>query len=252
MSWGLRRAPRQLAAVLADGESVLAVADCVPIEVLTVGLPADDELVRTAVLTDRSLYCTVADREVVQLPFARMRELSRHGMALLFFRIDDSHATWELDDRRFAARAERRFAQHSLAAHRAWVGEQEPGGFRFHAHADLLGRLAAGTMLVDAVHDQVLLVEQLVWDSHGDRATCRAALRRLRRVHAQLQDELAALAEAAPNLSVQQHAYALIARPSPWEDGAPMAAAPDEGPTAEELAGLVSDAPAGGGPVSGR
>ena len=102
--------------MLADGESVVAVSDCVPL-----GELADEPVeatVRTAVLTDRSLYCSIGDADVVPLPFARMRELSQRGLALLFFRIDDSHATWELRDHRFAGRAERRFAQQGLLAHR--------------------------------------------------------------------------------------------------------------------------------------
>ncbi len=238
----MRRAPGQLAAALAEGESVLAVSDCVPLSEAWEGTA--DEQVRTAVLTDRALYCSVGDADVVPLPFARMRELSRRGIGLLFFRIDDSHATWELGDQRFAARAEKRFAAHGLLQHRAWVGtEREPGrepaGFRHHAHLDLLRRLAAGADLADAMLTQRDVVDRLVYDTTGDRGACRAALGRLGRVHRQLHADLVVLAEAAPSLGPAQHAMVLLTQPSPWEDVPTL----DEGPTAAELVGLTLDEP---------
>ncbi|KQS68234.1 hypothetical protein ASG41_04255 [Modestobacter sp. Leaf380] len=244
MSWVTRRAPGQLAAALADGESVVAVSDCVPLSESLEGPP--DQAVRTAVLTDRSLYCSVGDADVVPLPFTRMRELSRRGIALLFFRIDDSHATWELRDPRFAARAEKRFAAHGLAAHRSWVGTtrepgREPAAFRHQAHLDLLHRLSAGADLADAVLEQRTVVDQLVFDTTGDRAASRAAISRLAKVHRQLHADLLVLAEAAPSLALAQHAMVLLAQPSPWEG--PQLAEPDEGPSAAELAGLLPDAP---------
>ncbi len=244
MSWVTRRAPGQLAAALADGESVVAVSDCVPLsEALDV---TADQPVRTAVLTDRALYCSVGDADVVPLPFHRMRELGRRGIALLFFRIDDSHATWELRDARFAARAEKRFIAHGLVAHRGWVGTtrepgREPAAFRHHAHLDLLQRLSAGADLADAVLEQRSVVDQLVFDTTGDRASSRAAISRLAKVHRQLHDDLLVLAEAAPSLALAQHAMVLLAQPSPWEGS--QAADPDEGPNAAELAGLTPDAP---------
>lgn len=228
-------------AALADGESVVAVTECVP---LTESLDAPvDDAARLAVLTDRALYCCRGDADVVALPFARMRELNRRGFALLFFRFDDAHATWELRDNRFAARAERRFAQHGLTAHKTWVGTpreagREPAGFRHQAHVDLLNRLAGGAEFGDAVADQRALVDQLVWTETADRAFCRAALRRLGTVHRQLHGDLAVIAEAAPSLAMAQHALVLLDHPSPWEN--PPAEA-DDGPTAAELAGLTPD-----------
>ncbi|QNG35499.1 hypothetical protein F1C76_01750 [Geodermatophilaceae bacterium NBWT11] len=238
-----RRAPGRLAAVLADGETVVAVSDCVPL-----GDLAEEPVeatVRTAVLTDRSLYCSIGGADVVPLPFARMRELSQRGLALLFFRIDDSHATWELRDHRFAGRAERRFAQHGLLAHRAWVGTardpgREPPAFRHHAHLDLLQRIAAGADPTAAAAEQRSLVDQLVFDTTGDRASCRAALRRIGAVHRRLQTDLALLADAAPSLAPAQHAQVLLDQPSPWEG--PVADV-DDVPTDAELAGLTPDGP---------
>ncbi|MCW2584257.1 MAG: hypothetical protein JWQ53_3047 [Klenkia sp.] len=238
-----RRAPGRLAAALADGESVVAVSDCVPL-----GEPAEEPVettVRTAVLTDRSLYCSVGDADVVPLPFTRMRELSRRGLALLFFRIDDSHATWELRDHRFADRAERRFAQHGLLAHRAWVGTprdpgREPPAFRHHAHLDVLQRIAAGADPTAAAAEQRVLVDQLVFHSTGDRASCRAALRRIGAVHRRLQTDLALLADAAPTLTPAQHAQVLLDQPSPWEG---PVIDHDDVPTDAELAGLTPDGP---------
>ncbi|MEI4273363.1 hypothetical protein TEK04_16705 [Klenkia sp. LSe6-5] len=229
---------------LADGESVLAVSECVPLSD-SLDVPVGDDA-RTAVLTDRALYCCTVGGDVVPLPFARMRELNRRGFALLFFRIDDSHATWELRDQRFAAKAERRFAQHGLAAHKAWVGTKrepgrEPAGFRHQAHLDLLNRLAGGAEFVDAVADQRVLVDQLVWTETGDRASCRAALRRLTTVHRQLHADLAVIAEAAPSLAMAQHALVLIDQPSPWQGE--VVETHDDGPTAAELAGLTPDVP---------
>ncbi len=243
VSWGTRRAPTRLVSALADGESVLAVTDCVPLTE-SLDAPAED-VARTAVLTDRALYCCTVGGDVVPLPFSRMRELNRRGFALLFFRFDDSHATWELRDQRFAAKAERRFAQHGLAAHRAWVGTKrepgrEPAGFRHQAHLDLLNRLAGGTDFADAVADQRALVDQLVWTETGDRASCRAALRRLGTVHKQLHGDLQVIADAAPSLVIAQHALLLIDQPSPWQGE--VAEPADEGPTAAELAGLTPDA----------
>ncbi|MEI4281080.1 hypothetical protein [Klenkia terrae] len=243
MSWGTRRAPTRLVSALADGESVVSVTDCVPLSD-SLDVPAGDTS-RTAVLTDRALYVCIGDTDVVPLPFTRMRELNRRGFALLFFRFDDSHATWELRDQRFAARAERRFAQHGLAAHKAWVGTtreagREPAGFRHQAHLDLLNRVAGGVPFADAVADQRTLVDQLVWTETGDRASCRAALRRLGTVHKLLHSDLAVIAEAAPSLAMAQHALVLLDQPSPWQGE--VAEPVDDGPTAAELAGLTPDA----------
>jgi hypothetical protein len=243
VSWGTRRAPTRLVSALADGESVVAVTECVPLSD-NLDVPAGDTS-RTAVLTDRALYVCVGEADVVPLPFSRMRELNRRGFALLFFRIDDSHATWELRDQGFAAKAERRFAQHGLTAHKAWVGTKrepgrEPAGFRHQAHLDLLNRLAGGADFADAVADQRVLVDQLVWTETGDRASCRAALRRLGTVHRQLHADLAVIAEAAPSLAMAQHALVLVDQPSPWQGE--VAEPVDDGPTAAELAGLTPDA----------
>ena len=225
VTWFARRMRVQLAPHLADGESVVAHTDCSPLSADATG-PAPDDVERTAVLTDRGLYYVVGgDRQVVALPFARMHQVSRRGLALLLFRIDEAQVTWELASPTFASRAERQFRAHGLAAHREWVGGREPAGFLHRAHGDLLARLAAGTPFGEAVGTQAALVADLVHADTGDRAYGRAAVRRLARVHLWVHGEIAELHAAMPTGSTAQHAAALAALPSPWPEDA---VAPDD------------------------
>ncbi len=227
----------QLSAHLADGESVVTHTDCAPLG----SEPPGEDVQRTAVLTDRSLYYVVGtprggDQQVVSLPLARMQQVARQGLALLSFTIDDAPVTWELRSPTFAARAERQFRVHELQTHREWVGGREPAGFMYRAHHDLLARMSAGVAYHDAVAAQHEYVAGVVYADTQNRAAARAAARRLRRVHTLLFAELQQLQAALPTAPAAQHAQALAAKPAPWpEDGVP---ADDGGP-------LDDGAPAG-------
>ena len=232
MTWFARRLRLRLAAHLAEGESIVTHTDCCP---LTDDGP--DDVARSAVLTERGLYLVAGD-QVVALPFTRMHQVRRRGIALLAFRVDPAPpdaepVVWELRSATFAARAERQFRAHELTGHREWVGGREPGGFLFRAHHDLLSRMSAGTPFHEAVAAQHEYVADAVYGDTGDRAHSRAAARRLRRVHTLLFGELAQLHTAMPTASPAQHAQALAARPAPWpEDGNP----PDDGAPVDDVA----------------
>ncbi len=224
MNWFGLRVRRQVTSQLADGELVLTHTRCAP---LGTDLGPADDVERDAVLTDRSLYYVLAaEGQVVALPFARMHQLNRRGLAMLHFRIEDSDVTWELKSPSFAARAERQFRVHGMAAHREWVTGREPAGFQFRAHHDLLSRLTGGISFSRAVEQQHTYVGELVYGDTQDLAHARAAARRLTAVHTRLWHELQQLQEAMPTASTVQRAQALAGRPAPWpEDGI----SPDDG-----------------------
>ena len=244
MNWFGLRVRRQVASQLADGELVLTHTRCAP---LGNDLGPADDVEREAVLTDRSLYYVLAaDGQVVALPFARMHQLNRRGMAMLHFRIEDSDVTWELKSPSFAARAERQFRAHGMAAHREWVTGREPAGFQFRAHHDLLSRLISGISFSRAVEQQHTYVGELVYADTQDLAHARAAARRLTAVHTLLWHELQQLQEAMPKASTVQRAQALVGRPAPWpEDGI----SPDDGVLADDRA--ITTDPARSGPWAG-